>query len=671
MFDWIAPSGGSYGDPQNWSPLGPPTFDSTIRFDLSAAYLVTTESIIVSETMIGRDEVSIDAYLPGKGSGFIEFGTLWIGGGTYGVPRDIDAPGRLTLVGESYSSADDIVLGSGMLASQLVLASATELQSVDLMMTPASSLRYRLDDTTTTLFPIIELIDSAGTNLNGALQLGVSDDGATPYLGERFRLLGTPGFIDTQSFPFVGLAPRPGRTFELEWIQTKRGAEILATIAVSDTVAEFNLSETDDLAESPNRLVAADLDQDGRDDLVVLLPSGVARLYPSGASGFEPPIDYEVGDNPIDAATGDFDADGTIDLAIGCRGSSTLEYLLNPLDDVSQLQPGPIESIGGDIRSLARTVFVPGGPELIGNTGVSVTLSTGFGGKTRGYTTDGASVVQVAEIEVGDDPGPSDPIDDENKKDPDPPIGVGGLGAAGFGKTLTPILTVIDPAPTASGYEILATIPLTGVAVDLASGDLDADGVLDTLVVTDNGHLDLLRAGVPEWPVHSIHLDGTPTSIAMGDLDGDARPEVVIGLADPARLELHRVVNVPQAQGIQGRLILERYSTEYLSQVPVDVVVASAPGGPTDSEVVVGLEGDGGGGAPAVNVNQVETTKTPDCVYADFNGDGEISGFDIAYILGWWGPCQSDDCPFDLDGDGIVGSSDLGLLMTGWGECLP
>ena len=58
-------------------------------------------------------------------------------------------------------------------------------------------------------------------------------------------------------------------------------------------------------------------------------------------------------------------------------------------------------------------------------------------------------------------------------------------------------------------------------------------------------------------------------------------------------------------------------------------------------------------------------------MFSDFNGDGEVNGFDLAFIFSWWGPCQSANCPYDLNGDGEVSAPDLGLLMSGWGECIP
>ncbi len=54
----------------------------------------------------------------------------------------------------------------------------------------------------------------------------------------------------------------------------------------------------------------------------------------------------------------------------------------------------------------------------------------------------------------------------------------------------------------------------------------------------------------------------------------------------------------------------------------------------------------------------------------DFDGDGNVGPFDLAFVLGCWGLCHDpDDCPSDLDGDGEVGPLDLAILLGAWGPC--
>ena len=57
-----------------------------------------------------------------------------------------------------------------------------------------------------------------------------------------------------------------------------------------------------------------------------------------------------------------------------------------------------------------------------------------------------------------------------------------------------------------------------------------------------------------------------------------------------------------------------------------------------------------------------------DCNPADFNFDGAVNAFDLAILLGSWGPCPAKvPCPVDLDGDGFINAFDLAILLGNWG----
>lgn len=65
--------------------------------------------------------------------------------------------------------------------------------------------------------------------------------------------------------------------------------------------------------------------------------------------------------------------------------------------------------------------------------------------------------------------------------------------------------------------------------------------------------------------------------------------------------------------------------------------------------------------------------------FADFDDNGQVDAFDLAVLLGTWGPCPepcvpdepSDSCPADLDPNCNVGPLDLALLLGAWGPCPP
>ena len=53
----------------------------------------------------------------------------------------------------------------------------------------------------------------------------------------------------------------------------------------------------------------------------------------------------------------------------------------------------------------------------------------------------------------------------------------------------------------------------------------------------------------------------------------------------------------------------------------------------------------------------------------DFDGNGSVGPFDLAILLGNWGPCPDPpaNCPADLDDDAQVNAFDLAILLGSWG----
>jgi len=80
------------------------------------------------------------------------------------------------------------------------------------------------------------------------------------------------------------------------------------------------------------------------------------------------------------------------------------------------------------------------------------------------------------------------------------------------------------------------------------------------------------------------------------------------------------------------------------------------------------------GGCPVVDMGAHEFQDgTIECCPADFDGSGDVEAFDLAQLLGAWGPCPEppEPCPADLfgNGDGFVSADDLAQLLGNWGPC--
>lgn len=668
VIDWTAPRGGLFTNPANWSPRSIPGSSDLARFDLDAAYLVQGPSDVgLGQLVIGESDLR---WRQGDGEPMasgLSVQRIRVGNGSFDKPRRLAAPGRLRLDGGLDVFTDQILLGDGSLASQLVIGPDVRVLSQDLLGTPAASLGIALGGDREASVPRLFIVGgSPGLGeFQGSLVVAASESGpGNPPPAGRQSLVASKAGIPPESFPFVVSRPPEGRSLTFKIGTSRFGTELVADVNLADSIVEFVPTESIDVSASPTRITAVDLDADGRDDLVALFGIGKIAVFRGlGDGDFGPLTAYPVDGVAIDVATGDFDRDGTVDLAVGSRvdaESGVLQFLLNPANDPSSLEAGPGAAIAGEVRSLATTAVVLG-QAFASYKGVTVSASSPSGaGRATTYAIQESAVETIAEIEIGDEPGPSDPIEDENKKDPDPPIGVAGesSAAATRGGSVTPVLEVLQP--TLQGFQRLRTIPLTGRAVDFVSAYLGDDPWIDCLVITDTGHLDLVRPTTDDLPTRSIPLDGTPTSIALGDVDGDGVREIIIGLAAPPRIEVLRSLpdTLFPAKPLAGRVILEQVLNQPIDQNPRAIAATD------QGSLAIGLdEGDG----PSIRIGQADVTSIPGCVRVDFNGDGTVDSSDLGVILQDWGPCGG--CAGDLDGNGLVNAADLGILFAEWGPC--
>ena len=699
-YRWIDPNGGIYQDPSNWTPEGTPKGGDNAVFDLLDSYLVSTSSDqtggSLGSLLITKSDVEF--LITGSSPSLVRADFLSIGS----FQEDPSFPGRFELRRADPTSpfsglrVDDLRVGtptsSGpFFGSKFTSGPSTSVEiegSIEVITNATLAFLLGVDEPASSSARISVLgTGKIPSVLEGTLDIGPDKNELPPIGSVRTLLQGDLPFFGPNGYPsleLVVLRPTPGRSIAVEasFPFGVGGATIESRIDFADSVTSIDFSEESTLGAAPTGLEAADLTGDGRDDLVVLLADGTVRVYPSSASGgFGTPAVYAIGAEPRDVSTGDFDDDGTVDLAIVCGGDDSLRFLLNPSQDVAALVTGPIEILDDSPVGSATTTFFVNPLERRSARGVSVTTKGSNGGTVTLYRIDGVVVTKVGRgTDVGDDPGTTDPIDDEGKKDDTAPIGVGGVGAtarsAGRGFS-GPVLFVLDLVASGDGYpyELTNTIPLSGYPIDFVSKDIDNDTVTETFVLTDTGQLDLLEIGVSiRRPVGSFDLQGTPTAIAIAQLDGDSGPddpsEIVIGFDSPPRIDVYRVQRARLTEGrrragfLAGRYVFERVLTRSLDETPIDVAASDARAKAGDGAIYVGSTGDGG---PAINIGDYDAEEIPRCVYADLDGNGVVSGFDLSILLGSWGPCTG--CIADINQDGIVDSADIGLLFVAWGPC--
>ncbi len=283
---------------------------------------------------------------------------------------------------------------------------------------------------------------------------------------------------------------------------------------------------------NPSAAASTDLNGDGRDDLLVAFtyyPDGpsLGVFISRGRDGFAPPVAYPVGLYPLLIRTADIDADGTPDVAVmsqcsdsPCHSGGVISLYKGRGDGT--LAPLPSLDPGGTPRSLSTADFDGDGrldvavasacdTSSCGQTGLAVFLGRGDGTFSRSFlTSENFYTLSNGSMVAGDFAG------DEHV---DLVLALRGAlriltgdGHGGFDLTALPQLAIAGYTPT-----------------DLATADLDGDGVTDILGVSlgSRNAFSLLRHGgqFPDTPIQR-GAGSLVTAAALDDFNNDGVTDI-------------------------------------------------------------------------------------------------------------------------------------------------
>ena len=338
-------------------------------------------------------------------------------------------------------------------------------------------------------------------------------------------------------------------------------APFLVTFAGSDPVAfapRLDLPSPD----GPGFTAFADLDGDGKPDLLVLSGSVLSiyqNLVTTGTvttNSFAARVDLPL-PSGMDAMTvADVDGDGKLDVVLLNETSNQVMILKNistpGILTTNSFAAPVVFPTGNDPRGLAvQDLDGDGHPELIvGNwadSTVSIFHNTGAGGLT---TNSFAPAVTFA---TGPNPQGLAVADLDGDGQPD----IVTADTANFTGDGSQSVSVLHNLSTLGNIAFATKVDYPGLPASyhLAIGDLDGDGKLDLVVSSFNlgqsvsVFRNLSTPGSLTTNSFAPHVDfsvgGWGNDVAIGDLDGDGKPDLAVVTQLPDHLSIFKNISTP------------------------------------------------------------------------------------------------------------------------------
>ena len=296
---------------------------------------------------------------------------------------------------------------------------------------------------------------------------------------------------------------------------------------------------------SPGQAIFADVDGDGKPDLLVTSGGGVISIYRNistngallGMASFAPRVDLPISGNIQNTVLADVDGDGKLDIGVLDRNLDQVHIFKN----IST--PGNITSnsfiaaaslpTGNDPRGLVvRDLDGDGQPDIaVANFSDSTVMVFHNLGTTNGITTN--SFAPPVVFGVGAQPQDLKAADLDGDGKPDLVTANNNYGAT---NSVSLLLNTSSPGTIAFAPQVgLAGMP---TSFCVAIGDLDGDGKPDLVVSSfDYGqsvsvYRNLSSPGNLTTNSFAAHVDfalpGWGNAVAIADLDGDGKPDLAV-----------------------------------------------------------------------------------------------------------------------------------------------
>jgi len=307
------------------------------------------------------------------------------------------------------------------------------------------------------------------------------------------------------------------------------------------TTAVFAARQTfliGNVSSAPNHVTAADLNGDGKPDLVITaanLDAVVVLLNTTAAgsatSAFATKKAFAAGTNPVHVTTADINGDGKLDLIVANYQAKSISVLLNAT------APGAVSPSFG-----AQQVFATGGfpaaigagdlngdgrPDLAIANSADNTVSVFLNTTTLGSTTVHFAAQKTFATLAGPESLQLLDVNGDGKAD----IVVSNLNS----DAVSVLVNTTLPGSNAPRFAAQRSFPLGNLPAALAAVDLNGDGKPDLVAVNANDqtvsvliNTSITGIAAPDFPHEQVFpAEFDSYHVAVADLDGDGKPDVI------------------------------------------------------------------------------------------------------------------------------------------------